>query len=298
MGRRALLITGVTVLLAAAAAAVGLALGRDGDNSPRLAGRIAVIDGCGLRHMWPDGTDQRRLCLSDISATASLSYDGRKLAWDTNASSAFGILVADADAQNEYVLQLPPGVNIEPSLSPDGNRLAFLHSPADDGRYDVWTTSTDASLDVAEQVTAVRSVSFVAWSSAGDWLAYVKGGSGESPEGTIVLVRPDGDDERLLGRGGEPAWSPDGSHLAFVRGADLWTAALDGSQQRLLVRNGRAPAWSRDGDQIAFMRAEKCVRSACKERVLVAFSDGSNPHAVGPGFPAGRRLLWLPDPNE
>ena len=298
MDRRALLITGVTVVLAAAAAAAGLALGRDGDNSPRLAGRIAVVEGCGLRHMWPDGTDQRRLCLRDISAAVSLSRDGRTLAWDTKASSTFGILVADADAKNERGLQLPPGVNLEPSLSPDGNRLAFLHSPADDGRYDVWTTSTDTSLDVAEQVTAVRGVSFVAWSSAEHALAYVKGGSGETRESTIVLVRPDGDDERLLGRGGEPAWSPDGKHIAFVRGTDLWTAALDGSQQRLRVRNGRSPAWSRDGDQIAFLRAEKCGRPACKERVFVAFSDGSNPHAVGPGFPAGRSLLWLPDPNE
>jgi dipeptidyl aminopeptidase/acylaminoacyl peptidase len=298
VSRRGLLITGVTVLLAAAGAALGLLVIRDGHHSPRLAGRIAVVDGCGLRHMWPDGSDQRRLCLSDIWASASLSFDGRKLAWDTKASSAFGVLVADADAQNEYVLQLPLGANVEPSLSPDGKRLAFLHSPADDGRYDVWATSTDDSSDVAEQVTAVRDVSFVAWSPSGDWLAYVEDGSQDTREGTIALSRPDGDEERLLGRGGAPSWAPDGKRIAFVRGGNVWTSALDGSQQRLLIRNGSAPAWSRDGDQIAFMREEKCGRPACRERLFLAFSDGGNPHAVGPTFRAGRRLLWLPDPNE
>jgi Tol biopolymer transport system component len=297
VSRRILLISGAALILVAAAAAVGLALTRDDDDSPSLPGRIAVVDGCGLRHMWPDGTDRRRLCLKDIWASASLSFDGRKLAWDTNASSAFGIMVADADGTNESALPVPQGVNVEPTLSPDTKRLAFLHSPVDDGRYDVWETSTSASSDVAEQVTAVRNVSFVAWSPKGDWLVYVKNWSEDTLEGDVVLVHPDGDDERSLGKGDEPAWAPDGKRIVLTRGGNLWTVALDGSK-RLLVRNGRAPAWSRDGKQIAFMREEKCGAPSCKERVFLVFTDGREPRAVGPSFSPGRRVLWLPDPHE
>jgi hypothetical protein len=298
MRRRTLLIAGALVVLVAVAAGVGLALARDGDDGPDLPGRIAVIDGCGLKHMWSDGTDQRDLCLPGIWESVSLSFNGKTLAWDTSTGPQSGIMIAKSDASDAHLLPLPRTVNVGPSLSPDGHRLVFLHSAADDGRYDVWSTDATSSSDVAEQVTAVRKVSFVAWSPKGDWLAYVKDWSDETAEGKIVLVRPNGDDERLLGAGDQPAWAPDGKTLAFVHGGNLWTVARDGSERRLLTRNGEAPAWSRDGNQVAFMREENCGRAECKERVFLVFTDGNEPRSVGPRFPAGHRLLWLPDPNE
>jgi len=296
MSRRALLISGLGLVLVAAGAAVGLALARDGDDGPRLPGRIAVRNGCGLRHMWPDGTDQRDLCLSGIWEGAALSRDGKTLAWDSDTGPELTINLAKADATGQRVLSLPAGANIAPSFSPDGRQIAFLHSPRDDGRYDVWTTSSER-FD-AQQVTAIRNVSYVAWSPAGDWLAYVKDWSAETLEGEIVLVRPDGDDERQLGRGDAPSWHPDGRQLVVVRDGSLWTVAIDGSQTRLLVRNGEAPAWSRDGKQVAFMRAERCGKPICKERVFLVFNDGTGARAVGPAFAGVRRVLWLPDPNE
>jgi len=298
MRRRTLLITGALVVLVAVAAGVGLALTRDGDDGIDLPGRIAVIDGCGLKHMWSDGTDQRELCLPGIWESVSLSFNGKTLAWDTSKGSQSGISIAKPDATDERQLPLPGTVNVAPSLSPDGRRVAFLHSAADDGRYDVWSTDANSTSDVAEQVTAVRNVSFVAWSPKDDWLAYVKDWSEETLEGKIVLVRPNGDDEHLLGAGDQPAWAPDGKTLAFVRDGNIWTVARDGSQRRLLTRKGEAPAWSRDGKQVAFMREEKCGGPDCKERVFLVFANGGDPRSVGPRFSAGHRLLWLPDPNE
>jgi Tol biopolymer transport system component len=298
VGRRRLPITGLAILLVAAAVAVGLALARDDDGTPRFAGRIAVVDGCGLRHMWPDGTDQRELCLPGIWESASLSADGKTFAWDTANGTQSGISFAKADGSDQHVLPVPREANVAPSLSPDGRQVAFLHSARDDGRYDVWTTSTGALSDTSQQATAVRDVSFVAWAPRGDRLAYVKDWSEETLEGKIVLVRPNGDDERLLGQGDEPAWTPDGKHIAFVHDGNLWTVALDGSERRLIVRDGRSPAWSRDGKEIAFMREERCGRPVCKDRLFLVFADGSNPHAVGPKFSSPHRVLWLPDPNE
>jgi len=298
VGLRSRLITGLAVLLVAAAVAAGLALSRNDDDSPLLAGRIAVVDGCGLRHMWPGGTDRRELCLPGIWASVSLSAEGKTLAWDTVNGTQSGLTVARADASDQHPLLLPSGVNVAPSVSPDGRQVAFLHSPRDDGRYDIWTTSTSAFSDVAEQVTTVRDVSFVSWAPSGDRIAYVKDWSEETLEGKIVLVRPDGDDERLLAHGDEPTWAPDGKRIVFVRAGNLWTTALDGSEQRLLVRDGHSPAWSRDGRQLAFVREEKCGRPVCKERVFLVFGDGSDPHTVGPRFASGHRVLWLPDPNE
>jgi Tol biopolymer transport system component len=248
--------------------------------------------------MWPDGTDQRELCLAGIWEGVNISPDGKTLAWDSVNGSESTINVAKADASDQRELSLPAGANLAPSFSGDGEQIAFLHSPRDDGRYDVWTSSSEALTEEAEQVTAIRNVSYVAWSPADDWLAYVKDWSEETLEGEIVLVRPNGDDERLLGRGDEPSWAPDGKQLVLVRDGGLWTVATDGSETRLLVRNAQAPAWSRDGKLIAFMREERCGKPICKARVFVAFADGTSPRAIGPAFMGARRIIWLPDPHE
>lgn len=59
---------------------------------------------------------------------------------------------------------------------------------------------------------------------------------------------------------GMPAWSPDGSQIAFVSGQagslDIWVMSADGSNKiNLTAENGgdqRSPMWSPDGSQIVF----------------------------------------------
>ncbi len=300
MPRRNLLIAGLAaVVLIAAAVFVAVALTReDGDEGPRLAGRVAVRDGCGLTHMWPDGTDLRKLCLKDIWEAVSLSFDGKTLAWDSITGSQFAITLAAPDATGQRPVALPQGVSIDPSLSPEGDEVAFLHSSRDDGRYDIWTTSTTAPTDQSQQVTALRDVSSVAWSPKGDRLVYVANWSEDTLEGDIFVARPNGDDVTSLGQGDAPGWAPDGKQLVFVHGGSLWTIGADGKDRRLLVRRGESPAWSRDGTLIAFMREERCSRAVCKDRVFVVSPDGTGVRAVGPSFLGARQIIWLPDPNE
>ena len=59
----------------------------------------------------------------------------------------------------------------------------------------------------------------------------------------------------------EPAWSPDGSSIAYVQRSpgtsirELWLVRPDGSERRSLTKLGgvaHAPAWSPDGKRLAF----------------------------------------------
>jgi hypothetical protein len=76
--------------------------------------------------------------------------------------------------------------------------------------------------------------------------------------GKLWAARADGSERRLLGRGDQPAWSSDGSRLAYVKGDE------DASQIMLLGAGAitpprkdvsdQSPAWSPDGARLAFSR--------------------------------------------
>ena len=293
--RNTLVFVGLIVLaVVGAAIAIGVAVGRDdAEHKPRYPGRIAVQSGCGLTHFFQDGSDQKELCLSDAWDAVSLNWQGDTLAWDTRSQ---GIRVGDENGENEFNLPAPLGANFAPSLSPDGERVAFLHSARDDGRYDIWVGDVDVAN--AEQITTTRNISDVSWAPKGDWLAYVQNWSDETLEGQIGLVHPDGTDAHVLTAGDAPEWAPDGKHLVYVHNRNVWTIGSDGKDAKMIVRNGHVPAWSRDGEQIAFMRAKRCPRAVCPEHVFLAFTDGTAVRQIGPEFPEERTVLWLRDPFE
>ena len=94
------------------------------------------------------------------------------------------------------------------------------------------------------------------------------GGGAAAPElavtraGSIWTIGADGKQARLLLRSAySPAWSPDGSRLAFVskRSGDeeIYVAGADGRGVRRLTRSvgpDLSPAWSSDGSRLAFSR--------------------------------------------
>lgn len=80
-------------------------------------------------------------------------------------------------------------------------------------------------------------------------------------EGCGLFVRdPSGAERRLTDNweDQQPAWSPDGRHVAYVRrDGGLFVVGADGSGQRQVSADVAAfPAWSPDGRWIAFLRGE------------------------------------------
>ena len=75
--------------------------------------------------------------------------------------------------------------------------------------------------------------------------------------GSIRIVSPDGVIGARIGPGYDPAWSPDGSRIAFGLNGDVWLANADGTGRTgflLGPEDDVTPAWSPDGDAIIVSR--------------------------------------------
>lgn len=90
----------------------------------------------------------------------------------------------------------------------------------------------------------------------------------------IVLARPDGSRMRELGRGEEPVWTPDSGRVVFRRDGLLWTVAVEGGRATPIpgTEGAREPAVSPDGNSLAYVRS---LRGGKHDVWIVPFGGGS-----------------------
>ncbi|MTD58800.1 serine hydrolase [Amycolatopsis pithecellobii] len=110
-----------------------------------------------------------------------------------------------------------------------------------------------------DHLTAVAMPEQPALSPDGSEVVYVLRTSDvEADENVRTLWRAGKGDARPLTHGRSdtsPAWSPDGTHLAFLREQQVWLLAFDGGEARQLTSlplGAGAPVWGPDGTRIAF----------------------------------------------
>ena len=153
--------------------------------------------------------------------------------------------------------------------SPDGSLVAF------GDRSSVWTVPSDGGGVATRVLDHDGSVGAIDWSPDGTRLA-VDIASGPSFSSITVVDLAEGTRTSIAeGSGGSgpafPAWSPDGSRIAYVATPcrrddfvlEVWVANPDGSNSVRVFRDQELgpccpygtsgpPVWSPDGSQIAF----------------------------------------------
>lgn len=237
------------------------------------------------------------------SGAAVPSPDGSRVAYLLAVPGGLrALMVADADGSDAVELHLSADVGCGWfTWSPDGGQLAFSCRIGDDDP-DVWVVNADGTGLTNITATHVGRQESPSWSPllAGGTsrIAYAQFVNGEP---RIWTMKPDGSDAKQVTSGldHQPAWSPDGTTIAFQRtGAaifgDIWMVDADGGNERGLVGMNLAgaqshPVWSPDGRLVAFVSAHETYGSgSLVNRVYTVWShDGSKLAARTPeGVPA------------
>jgi Tol biopolymer transport system component len=173
------------------------------------------------------------------------------------------------------------GLELGPSLSPDGEQVAFFSRGEKQDNWDIYLKMIGSS-EIRRLTTDPADDFDPSWSPDGRQIAFVRSRPGGS---TIQLVSPLGGSDRKLGDfltpspGVSPSWSPDGRWLAAARarpwgtkapdsryGSDgLYLVPVQGGDPRPILLPQAAgepfnPRFSPDGRHLAY---QSCVGLSC-----------------------------------
>jgi Tol biopolymer transport system component/DNA-binding winged helix-turn-helix (wHTH) protein len=201
-----------------------------------------------------------------------------------------------------------PGPEAEPTLSPDGEQIAFTWTGADDGPVDVYVKQAGAEMPLRLTETPANEWS-PAWSPDGRQIAFVRA-TGRDTRAVVVVPAIGGSERTLVeldGREvGRIAWSPDGETIALSAQAEdtgpfsLFLLSVETLGLRRLtepdpvLRGDADPAFAPAGDRIAFVRSA----SPGVEDLFVVPVRGGEPERLTTDEHDIAGLDWTPDGQQ
>jgi len=228
-----------------------------------------------------------------------------KIAFVANRNGNWDLFLMNGDGTGLAQLTDTPLDERQPSISPDGKRVAYSTS---DGA--LWVMSIETKAADALPLPAGR-YGYPTWLSDGGGLVYTsyKFMPGSEDADFFAYSFADGQERPFLTQTGPqdyPALSPDGGALAYVTSQatvlpgfgssltqQLWVASLrEGRPQQLLVGSvgETRPAWSPDGKRIAFSSARRGSQD-----IWLVNPDGQEPLRLTETPGAETSPAWSPD---
>ena len=182
-----------------------------------------------------------------LNVTPAWSPDGQWLAFAMSAGGGTNLSLMPKGGGTPRPLTTGPAISVSPSFSPNGRQIVFNSDRG--GSPQIYAMDVEG--------TNLRRLTFQGnynasprWSPRGEKIVFMCRLGGNQ----ICLINPDGTGLQqltTLGNNEDPAWSPDGRHIAFTSTRmgprDIFVMHADGTEQTRLTHNGRdnyLPDWS------------------------------------------------------
>jgi TolB protein len=251
--------------------------GRQGIALTTLAFQSDREGGQELFLMDYDGHNQRRISgHKSTSGYSDWSPTGDAIAYMSYFSGTPGIYYVDLASGNKVPIYREGVLNISPTFSPDGKKVAFA-SAGPDSNIDIYTCERACRTPIRMTNSPAIDTN-PSWSPDGKQIAFTSSRAGK-PQ--IFLMDADGQNTRRISFDGEynegASWRPDGQQIVYAsrRGNrfDIAVTNLVDLQTRILTSGSDAsyeePCFAPDGQRIAFTS-----RRGKQSQVFVMNVDG------------------------
>jgi Tol biopolymer transport system component len=239
-----------------------------------------------IRHCLEKSPDLR------FQSGSDLAFALESLSTASVASAAHDVIVPRARPRLTWIPWVVAGTAVAAAAA----AWLFLARPTPEARWAYFTRITEAAGEETAPALSPDGATVVySMRANGSWGIYAQRAGGRNA--TAIVDDPQMDE-------GGPAFSPDGSSIAFHHSnaaGGIFVAGATGESVRRVTDFGFEPAWSPDGTQLAFA-TEEITDPASRlgeSRVYVVALSGGAPRklfdgdAVQPSWsPSGKRIVY------